>query len=86
MSERGYKMRRDHRGKLRRVHRHLGHDGYYETATTDCSGCTDVGDYGTKYGPFGCEECGYTGKRRDRYFVPFDGSAYYAALTGVVPA
>lgn len=35
----------------------------HEKFTDDCSGCTDCGDYGSKYGPYGCRECGYTGKR-----------------------
>lgn len=38
--------------------------------TDDCSGCTDIGDYGTKYGPTGCTECGYTGKRRNSQWIP----------------
>jgi hypothetical protein len=43
----------------------------YDEWTADCSGCTDT-EYGTKYGPFGCKECGYTGKRRDEMHAPHD--------------
>jgi hypothetical protein len=35
-----------------------------------CTGCTEFGDYGTIYGPFGCEECGFTGRRRYEVWVP----------------
>jgi hypothetical protein len=41
--------------------------------TGTCSGCTEYGDYGSLLsGPMGCEECGYTGKRRNSYWVPLD--------------
>ena len=66
-----YRMRRDDKGTLRRVYPFNGVDCFMESVTQDCSGCTDVGDYGTVYGPFGCEECGHTGKRRHRYHVLF---------------
>ncbi len=38
--------------------------------TEECSGCTEYGDYGAVNGPSGCEECGYTGKRRMSHWVP----------------
>ena len=38
--------------------------------TRDCSGCTDVGEYGAKYGPHGCSECGYSGKRIESVWLP----------------
>jgi len=37
-----------------------------------CTGCTEFGDYGTMYGPFGCRECGYTGRRRYANWVPVE--------------
>lgn len=80
MSRGGYTMRRDDRGVRRKVAAHLGVEGYYVTVSIECSGCTDVGDYGTKYGPFGCRECGHTGRRRHHVFEPFDGAAFMAAL------
>ncbi len=40
--------------------------------TDDCSGCTDIGDGWTNYGPNGCDECGYTGKRRHSQWIPLD--------------
>lgn len=46
----------------------LGHTMW---ATGDCTGCTEIGDYGAQWGPDGCSECGYTGKRRSPYFLPF---------------
>lgn len=66
-----YRMRRDSKGRLRRVYPFNGVDCYMVSTTCDCSGCTDYGDYGTRYGPFGCEECGHTGKRRQRDHVLF---------------
>lgn len=44
----------------------------YDTWVDLCSGCTDYGDYGTQYGPFGCQECGYTGKRRNGMHTPLN--------------
>lgn len=41
-----------------------------ERTTDICTGCSDLGDYGTVYGPFGCKECGYTGKRRITFPAP----------------
>lgn len=38
--------------------------------THECTGCTEFGDYGTRYGGGGCAECGYTGKRRHVSWVP----------------
>jgi len=51
---------------LDRRKKYLIHNGLLcvdEKTTEDCQGCTDYGEYGVKYGPFGCKECGYTGKR-----------------------
>lgn len=73
-------MRRDWMGVFRRVRWHLGVEGYESVYTRDCTGCTDYGDYGVRYGPYGCHECGYTGKRVERNFIPFDERAYQAAL------
>lgn len=75
-----YRMRRDASGKLRRVHVDLGCEGYMVTVTGDCTNCTDTGEYGTVYGPFGCKQCGYTGRRRERVFTPFDGDEYVEAM------
>lgn len=42
-----------------------------EHTTIDCTGCTEHGDYGTVLsGPNGCDECGYTGKRRIEFPDP----------------
>jgi hypothetical protein len=75
--------RADHEGRRRLVRTSHGVAGYFAHATVDCPGCTDWGDYGTKHGPFGCDECGYTGKRRVAEFVPFPGNedAYIDAIS-----
>lgn len=70
-------------GKRQRVLKvyHMGIPGCVIRFTDDCSGCTEWGDYGSKYGPSGCEECGYTGKRRREEWVPLPGysDAYFKA-------
>lgn len=50
--------------------------------TTSCSGCFELGDYGSGsenymwdekaqcYRGDGCHECGYTGKRRETLYIP----------------
>lgn len=40
--------------------------------TRECSGCScDCGDgYGCSHGAGGCDECGYTGKRREEMWIP----------------
>ena len=82
MSAPAYRMRKDRGGKRRRVRTELGHEGYYVLSRTECSNCTDHGEYGTKHGPFGCRDCGYRGYRRVRTFIPFDAEAesYFRAL------
>lgn len=46
----------------------------YGEWTRECSGCScDCGDgYGCSHGASGCEECGYTGKRREGMHTPID--------------
>ena len=41
-----------------------------ERATIDCPGCTDHGGHGERHGPYGCRECGHTGKRRITFPEP----------------
>jgi hypothetical protein len=65
------RYRRDSEGARHLVVVVGGVDGFIVQFTSNCSGCTD-GEDGRVYGPFGCEECGYTGKRRERMWVPFD--------------
>ncbi len=73
MNRAGYRMRRDHQGSRRKVVTIDGVDGYVLRFSRECSGCTERGGYGGRvYGPFGCEECGYTGRVRIAAFVPFD--------------
>lgn len=75
------------KGKRRvRVIEFEGRNGYAVTYTTACSGCFEFGDYGglahnyaydEKHGCHvgsGCDECGYTGKRRQSQFIPFDNA------------
>lgn len=77
------RYRLDDQGKRRLVYVCDGVEGYFVHFTQSCSGCYEtedghpVGDY-----PYdekaechvgaGCSECGYTGKRRDEFFVPFN--------------
>jgi hypothetical protein len=57
------------------VHERDGVEYYQAAWTGECTGCTERGEMGgTKYGPFGCDECGYTGKRRITFLIPFDPS------------
>jgi len=72
-----------------RVAIHNGFEGYWSTFTMTCSGCFSsvdghpCGDYPTHpkhhcYVGSGCDECGYHGVRRERWFSPFDEAAYEA--------
>jgi hypothetical protein len=77
------RYRRDDDGKRRRVVMFNGQEGFEVWATVSCSGCCEMGESGGNpnghdYDPkarchvgFGCDECGYTGKRRWPYWVPF---------------
>ncbi len=66
-------MRRDRQGTLRKVVVFGGVEGYVGRWTAECSGCTEHGEMGgATWGPFGCHECGYTGKRRREFWCPFD--------------
>jgi hypothetical protein len=68
---------------LDRRKKYLIHNGLLcikEKITEDCQGCTDYGEYGVKYGPFGCEECGYTGKRVCRRFAPASIDGVYIRI------
>lgn len=56
------RMRKGDDGKRHRVVLRDGVEGYLVTTTALCSGCT---------GPNGCEECGYSGKRRFTHWAPF---------------
>ena len=60
-----------------------GMEGFVVSFTESCSGCfefneglgLDAYEYDDKNGCYigaGCEECGYTGKRRQEHWVPFD--------------
>lgn len=70
--------------RRRNYYKALGTICYTETFTQACSGCCEIGEYGqgSENYPYdeknkcligsGCHECGYTGKRRTTFFVPFD--------------
>jgi hypothetical protein len=75
-------------GKLTRVMvvENRGHDGYVVRWTQSCSGCHETNEgYETGLYPYdekaqcyvgaGCSECGYTGKRRMEWWIPFDPRA-----------
>lgn len=82
MSARRYRLDRDgHRHLVSVVD---GVEGFWTTLTMECSGCFEWGEYGgmAHLYPYdnkanchvgnGCEECGYTGKRRRSWWQPFD--------------
>jgi hypothetical protein len=67
-----YRMRRDDKGRLRRVYPFNGVDCYMDSYTSHCSGCTEVPEMTTApEAGGGCHECGYQGKRRESIHVPF---------------
>jgi hypothetical protein len=74
----GYKMRRDqHDGKLHRVVVLGGVEGYVVSWTQSCSGCDEVPEMTARSeAGIGCHECGYTGKRRQEFWCPFDLSQW----------
>ena len=47
-----------------------GKPGIIVRWTDVCYGCTEFLDGHLIYGPSGCSECGYTGKRRRAEWVP----------------
>lgn len=64
-----------------------GHEGYIARWTASCSGCHETNEgYETGLYPYdkkaqcyvgaGCHECGYTGKRREAMWIPFDYAAW----------
>ena len=82
MGERRYRKAED--GVRRVIAIVDGVEGYWSKFTMSCSGCFEPGEcmglahlyeYDVKrhcYVGAGCEECGYSGKRVERFFVPFD--------------
>lgn len=86
------RYRLNHEGRRRLVVVYNGCDGYEASVTTHCSGCCDLGEYagmasnypyddkaGCRVGS-GCHECGYTGKRRETLWVPFEPLRYAALM------
>ena len=65
-----------------------GWDGYVVRCTVSCSGCCDLGENcgSERLYPFdkkagcrvgsGCDECGYTGKRRVDVWTPLEVAAF----------
>lgn len=72
-----------------------GVDGYVVRFTDYCTGCTEHGDYGSLlvgsvrdgkvYGA-GCEECGFTGRRRREEWMPFDFQEWDRKMDEVLAA
>jgi hypothetical protein len=85
------RYRRDDEGKRHRVVLLNGKEGYIARWTTECSGCFEAGEYMGNAGNYpyddkaqcrvgsGCDECGYTGKRRMEWWTPFDRADEEAA-------
>lgn len=69
-----YRMRRDSDGALHRVVVFDGVEGFEVRFTDECSGCSQHSEGYRMADPTGCHECGYTGKRRRREWVPFEFS------------
>jgi hypothetical protein len=67
-----------------RVVIYRGWEGFEERGVAPCSSCHEYGEYGgcsCDSSPCvggGCDECGYTGKRRWRHWLAFDMDAYLA--------
>jgi hypothetical protein len=65
-----------------RVVMYRGWEGYEERGVGPCTGCHEYGEYGgcsCGANPcigLGCDECGYTGKRRWRHWIAFDMDAF----------
>jgi hypothetical protein len=83
------RYRRTNDGHLYLVVTVDGVDGFIVEFTDSCSGCHETidgyetGDYpydakAQCYVGAGCQECGHTGKRRRREWVPFDAMAALA--------
>jgi|SRR5882757_2906332 len=81
------RYRIDDEGKRRKVVLNEGHEGFVTRWTGSCSGCfefnegwgLDSYEYDSKHKCYiggGCSECGYTGKRHDSFWVPFDMRAW----------
>ncbi len=66
----GVRYRSDENGRRRRVVINDNIEGYNERVIERCSGCAPCDPYTTD-GP-GCSECGYKGRRRATYWVPFN--------------
>lgn len=77
MTRASYKMRLipgDEEGRKAKVHVIHGVECMRVIYSGACSGCTEVPE--CTHAPdrgSGCHECGYTGRKRHDYFVPFDG-------------
>lgn len=72
------RYRKDDEGNRYKVVMNEGFEGYIGRWTTACSGCYESTD-GFPTGDIGggCDECGYTGKRRWSMWVPFDITAWH---------
>lgn len=70
---RRYRMKRASDGCFHRVRRYTGFEVYTIWWTQACSGCTETreGHHSPRRGA-GCSECGYTGKSRLSWYVPFN--------------
>lgn len=79
-----YRYKIDGQGKRHRLVMHLGHEGYFVRWVEICSGCEcDMPGWDEKRKcavGLGCRECGYTGKRRQEWFVPSDPKAWDEAV------
>ena len=72
-----YRMRPDRQGVRRRVVELDGVEGFEVTDSIACTGCNETPEFthAADRG-MGCHECGYTGRRQMRHWVPFDLGAW----------
>ena len=81
------RYRKDREGKRYRVVLNEGHEGFVTRWTESCTGCFEFNEgWGLEHYEYdakhkcrigaGCSECGYTGKRRASFWVPFDMTAW----------
>jgi len=81
------RYRLDDEGKRRKVVLNEDHEGFMVRFTESCSGCFEFNEgWGLEHYGFdekhkcyvggGCHECGYTGKCRWSFWVPFDRAAW----------
>lgn len=76
---RKWRMVKTNDGKRVRLCMWRGARGHVVTFTSPCSGCHEGYESGDGEAGSGCRECGYTGRRRTREWVPLTGKDFEKA-------